>query len=1079
MVDNADHVARVGVGPFVEPVEIIGIRYEEFGRDDRIALELLWTARGFAEQRMPLANEEIGFQLPDFDCVDAFVATEQLAWAHQYVEVSPLEKAERAFRGERGEMQAEIGMTLYQPGEGLAQKRLNRGRTYADPQLASLALSLPFGIENQKIELGDDPLGAVDEIPALDGRYHAACAAFEQGMAKLLLDRRDALRERRLGNEGDLGSRRKRARALDRDHMAQACEIDRHTFLLGIAYQINEFERKGGIPHTPTLTRRTTATGFSPANDGANGGESLMVAKTFLLGSALTVIALATPAAAQEVASASQEDGRESGGLADIVVTAQKREQSLQDVPVSVSVIGGGQLAEQATPKFEDLNAAIPNFSVSRNAIQDSVTIRGINSDGQAGSEQSVGIYVDGIFRGRGQQSRFSFLDIERLEVLRGPQGTLFGKNTIAGALNITSARPTKDLSLGLAASYEFNQNEADLAGHVSGPISDRVRGRVAFSWRNMDKGWIRNIGYDEDMPKSEEWAVRASLEAELTDSITLYTKYEHGEFRERGAPYDFVKIGPSLAAAVARLGLPEVKAGYDGVTNISNADPVLPIPYLAAIDPGSAFAVDGSNDEIAVQLDAEVGPGKLTFLYGFSRYDFDRMQDLDFGPLPVASFADPQDYKQHSAELRYASDTGGTLEYIVGGYFQSADLLARGETTYNFRAISALQGGVAILNPPTSNPTRIHELDQKATSWALFGQATLNLSEQFRVTAGLRYSHEKKKAVQFAEILDATTRAPATPPPSPPFPPALLSWYLLPTETVIHRYNLRRSESQISPQIQVQYDVTDDIMLFASYGRGNKGGGFNSFALGLNPLDPADDTGSEYEDERADSFEVGTKMTLADGRARLNISYFNMRFKNLQTASFTGSTGFIVTNAAAAKVQGIEVDGMWAVTDDITLSANAGWIDFKFTDYRTAGCTSDQILGGGYANAAACSAAGGNDLSGRPNQDTPEFTASFNARYAPDSSWLRNLFFDASYSGSYFATSDLDPATVQDAFWKLNAGISVGPRDGPWQVSLIARNLTNEHTFSFANDVPLFPGSHLVAWQRPRSFTARLKLDF
>jgi len=765
--------------------------------------------------------------------------------------------------------------------------------------------------------------------------------------------------------------------------------------------------------------------------------------------------------------------------IEEVIVTAQKREQNLQDVPISVSVISGSELENQAIPNFEDLASTMPNFNVSKNAIQDTVSIRGINSDSQAGGEQSVGTYVDGIFRGRGVQSRFAFMDVERIEVLRGPQGTLFGKNTIAGALNITSARPTDVFEASISGMYEFKHQESEIQAFVSGPLSDNVTGRVAVLWRDMEDGWVDNIGYDEDMPSSEEHAVRGTLEWAASEKLSFTGRLEHGEFDIVGAPYDFVKIGPSLAGAVAAFGIPGVAAGFDGVNNITNAfNPLFPlVPNLDAIDLDTAYFMEGDSDQVTLQADFDLEAGLLTALYGYSSYDFLRGQDADYGPLPVVSFTDSEDFEQNSLELRFTSNSDGNLNYILGAYLQSTDLATWGDTSMNFSFLNIMLGGGTPMGPPTSNPARINTLDQESDTWALFAQMTYQVSEKWSVTAGLRYESEKKDALQSAHIFDATTGGAATPPPSPPNPPANIMWWALPTEVVEHDYTLSRSENSWSPQLQVQWNATEDVNLYASWSQGHKGGGFNSMAFGLNPFDPTDDTGAEYEDEVADSIEIGTKMTLLDGAARLNVGYFNMRFDDLQTTSFTGSTGFIVTNAAEADIQGIEIDGIWAVTEQWTLQGNFGWVDFEFVDYPTAGCTSDQIAL--YPNAAACSAAGGNDLSGQTNQDTPEITAAFSVLYEPRSRYFKALRVGANYSGEYFATPDLDPATIQSSFWKLNAMATFGPEEGNWEISLIGKNLTDEMTFMYANDVPLFAGSHFAGWQRPRTIAIRFRAIF
>lgn len=765
--------------------------------------------------------------------------------------------------------------------------------------------------------------------------------------------------------------------------------------------------------------------------------------------------------------------------IEEIVVTAQKREQSLQDVPISISVISGSELESQAIPNFEDLASTMPNFSVSKNAIQDTISIRGINSDSQQGGEQSVGMFVDGIFRGRGVQSRFAFMDVERIEVLRGPQGTLFGKNTIAGALNITSARPTDEFEASISGMYEVEHQESEIQAFVSGPLSDNVKGRVAVLWRDLEDGWVHNIGYDEDMPSSEEHAVRGTLEWATSEKLSFTGGFEHGEFDIVGAPYDFVEIGPSLAGAVAAFGISDVAAGFDGINNITNAfNPLFPlVPNLDAIDLGTAYFMEGDSDQVTLQADFDLEEGTLTALYGYSSYDFLRGQDADFGPLPVVLYTDSEDFEQNSLELRFTSNSDGSLNYILGAYLQSTDLATWADTSMNFNFLDIMLGGGTPMGAPTSNPSRINTLDQESDTWSIFAQMTYQLNENWSITAGLRYEDEEKDALQSAHIFDATTSGTATPPPSPPFPPANIMWWALPSEMVEHDYTLNRSEDSWSPQLQVQWNATEDVNLYASWSQGHKGGGFNAIALGLNPADPTDDTGAEYEDEVADSIEIGSKMMLLDGAARLNIGYFNMRFDDLQTSSFTGSTGYIVTNAAKADIQGIEIDGLWAVTEQWTLQGNVGWVDFEFVDYPTAGCTADQIAL--YANAAACSAAGGNDLSGQTNQDTPEVTAAFSALYEPKSRYLKALRVGANYSGEYFGTPDLDPATVQSSFWKLNAMATFGPQDGNWEVSLIGKNLTDEMTFMYANDVPLFGGSHFVGWQRPRTIAIRFRMTF
>ena len=185
--------------------------------------------------------------------------------------------------------------------------------------------------------------------------------------------------------------------------------------------------------------------------------------------------------------------------LEEVVITAQKRVESLMDVPISVSAVDGEAIKDSGIQRFEDLTAYVPNFQVSQDPIGDKINIRGIQSGTQAGFEQSVGTFVDGIYRGRGSQARNAFLDVAMVEVLRGPQPTLFGKNTIAGALNITTAKPTAELEAELSAAYNIDFDETELQGYISGPITDSLRGRLVGMDRQMDEGWVENLAYDDD----------------------------------------------------------------------------------------------------------------------------------------------------------------------------------------------------------------------------------------------------------------------------------------------------------------------------------------------------------------------------------------------------------------------------------------------------------------------------------------------------------------------------------------------------------------------------------------------------
>lgn len=780
-----------------------------------------------------------------------------------------------------------------------------------------------------------------------------------------------------------------------------------------------------------------------------------------------STLAFAGPVFAQDAASGAWAD--------EIVVTAQKRSENVQDVPISISVVTGETIGESGVVRFEDLGSSIPNFSVSANASSDTISIRGINSDGQPGSEQSVGVFVDGVYRGRGVQSRFAFLDIERIEVLRGPQGTLFGKNTIAGAVSITSAKPTSELSASLQGIYEFKHDEVDIRGHISGPITDRLKGRVAFLYNRLDNGWANNALTGSAMPKKRDWAVRGTLAWEVSDSVEINAKYEHGDLRTRGAPFELVQIGPSLASVQSRFNFAGLNGQLDGITSISNS--LNPLSVIGVPDqPAMVVDVaqsDAASDEASIQADVELGDGMLTAIAAFSTYDFSRDQDADYNPLPAARYIDNENFTQYSGELRYASDASKPFYYLVGAFIQREELIANSDARLNFPFLdgfTCLGRGLARgCSPLGAFPVlgRFLELDQVSKSWAVFGQASFRPTDSITLTGGLRYGDNRKQGSHIGQVLNSNTGA-VVPEPVPGI------FAVLPVEVTPHSYSARGTDARLLPQFSVRWEAVEGLNLYASYARGSKDGGFNAVVTSGNVSDFA------YRPETSDNFEIGLKSQFADRRVTINVNYFNVKFQDLQTTQFTGSTSFVVANAASARSQGFEFETRWRPFDGLTLSGSGAYTDFKFLDYRLAGCTVAQIAAGGFANGAACAKAGANDLSGRTNQDAPKFTFTGSFQFVqPIGNLQLKLGGEAEYSSSYFAAGDLDPALIQKAYTKLNASIGVGSSNGTWEVSLLARNLTNERTFSYGNDTPLFAGSYQVLVDRPRTIALRTSLKF
>ncbi len=471
----------------------------------------------------------------------------------------------------------------------------------------------------------------------------------------------------------------------------------------------------------------------------------------------------------------SQEEGA-SVLLEELVVTAQKREQNLQDVPISIVALSGNRIWESGIQRLDELSALVPNFSIQQDPIGDKINIRGVQSGNNAGLEQSVSTFVDGVYRGRGTQSRFSFLDPGVVEVLRGPQGTLFGKNTIGGAINITTAAPTEEFEGLIDVTHTFDGVEAtEVKGYLSGSISEKSRARVAFMGRDVNEGWVFNEFYGQDEPTGDEGTVRLSIASSLSDKTEILAKIEHGNWDQVGQPFSTLTAGP-----LAAFGIED--ANFERAT-IGSVNPVLDI--------GAAGLFEGQTTEGMFKITHDLEGGTLTAIAAYSEYDFDRKCDCDFSVADIVRFDDEEDFEQVSLELRYASDNEGPFNYIFGGYYQDNELLAIGDAQFNTRgsgrelAVDTLLGAgcagaiAAGANPATNRSCilnglvtafdgtplaytdfgRLHVLDQETEVLAVFAQLDWDVTERSTLGLGLRYTIEEKSAEQSAFATDFGTR--------------------------------------------------------------------------------------------------------------------------------------------------------------------------------------------------------------------------------------------------------------------------------------------------------------------------------
>jgi outer membrane receptor protein involved in Fe transport len=765
------------------------------------------------------------------------------------------------------------------------------------------------------------------------------------------------------------------------------------------------------------------------------------------------------------------------------VVTAQKREQNLQDVPISVSALAGERLRESGASALEDVTAYVPNFSMSPTGIANAIAVRGISSGVNQGFEQSVGMYVDDVYYGRGQLARVPLLDLERIEIARGPQPILFGKNSIAGAVGIATAKPTRTFEGSIAGLHEPDTGEDNVTLVLSGPLGDRLAGRVAVLERDLD-GYYTNVYLDRKEEQRADSVLRATLAWDATDRIAVTAKIERGELESVGRNSEMVN-SIALPGGIDYISaLTRTVTLYNGAVTAGLAAPP-PIPYLP--DDGLLDYVKSTGtseqatdfDNATLTIDYSVGDHVLTFVTGRVEYDFFQLCDCDFVSAPIvdgSSFT--EGFSQTSQEIRFVSSPESRITYIVGLYLQTSDL------SYADTINVPPDGVLRALNPALANIDTRRSFHQDEDMAAVFGQATWTLGDSARLTLGGRYTDETKSASRTQVHHAGGMPLPATDPAG--VTPSFL-WAANPLfgAFMIEPYapvNRERDESRFTPSLTVEWQVSDSAMLYAKYVTGFKAGGFDVRsnahpdsavvnALNLRTTPPTDIVGVfEYEDEEARSYELGAKTTLGQGRAELNVALYDTDYDDLQTSVFDGALGFNVANASRASIRGMELDGRWAVGTRVELSASLGYLDFEFDDFRFAQCY--------FNDPRPVTGPGTCDATGARKENTPEWTAALIAAYAHP--FASGLSFTARpellYSASYVWSPTLDPVATQDAVTRLNLRLALA--GGSWEVALLGRNLTDERVSTFGGNATLSAlltngtgNAYYTFVERPRSW--------
>jgi iron complex outermembrane recepter protein len=729
--------------------------------------------------------------------------------------------------------------------------------------------------------------------------------------------------------------------------------------------------------------------------------------------------------------------------LEEVIVTAQKRVQKLEDVPISISTISGDKIEQGGLVNAQDLADYIPSFNMTQTGIGTNIAIRGISSGVNQGFEQSAAIYIDGVHYGRAQLARAPFLDIERIEVLRGPQSILFGKNSTAGAISIITAKPGDKLEASLTLLNEPEHGEQDLRFVASGPISDTVGGRMAIMNRNFD-GYIENTTLGRDESADKDRVVRATLEWKPTDAWDITLKVEDGSFDSNGRNIEAV-----LPVTDPEFNLPATPGG---------AADTNPYASKLLLFSGGTYRIEMDQDgkrqsngdysyndtnNITLTADYDLGDLTLSSVTGYNAYTYQELCDCDFTGSPLFNVTSDEDYKQASQELRLTSSEDQTVSWLAGLFYQGSNLKFHDKVYVPTNSIV----GIAI-SPLLRGASTQRDFKQDSSLYAAFAQATWNMTTSNRLVLGGRYTKENKEASRHQYHV---TPAGAVLPQGTAADTYNQLWSTLLFDP--HNIDGKRDKGSFTPQLTFQQDLNKTDRLYASFTNGFKSGGFdvraNAAPNSLGGVFPAIEGTWEFEDEKVRNLEVGGKFLFGNGTFELNMAAFRSEFTDMQTSQFDGKLSFKVTNAGEAVVQGLEMDGRWAIIDNLLMRGGASYLDFEYTDFNNAQCAFGQTSP---TNNELC------DQTGKRREFVPKLQGNVGWDYSINfaNGWALVNTLDVIYSGEYLTTPSLDENFVQAEFVKINARIALSGLDNMWELALIGKNLTDEAIVTYANGLPL-----------------------
>jgi iron complex outermembrane recepter protein len=720
--------------------------------------------------------------------------------------------------------------------------------------------------------------------------------------------------------------------------------------------------------------------------------------------------------------------------IEEIIVTATKRAENIQDVPISISAYSGDFLEESDIRTLQDLSLYAPNFTfaTSSQPTNARIFIRGIGSVGNSAIETSVGVFVDGVYYPRPGSVIGNLLDIETAEVLRGPQGTLFGRNTAAGALNLTTRNPTDQVE-GYVQAGVGDYGAYSLEGVVNTPFSDKVAGRLAAKYTQRD-GYGFNTLTDQEIGERDDLTLRGKLGFDFTPNVYGKLTLDYNKINTGG---QIVELLPESASPQfdgtlnALFGSNATTAdGYDQVINQDHQDTVKDTQWGASFD-----------------LEFAMGDHTVRSITAYRDWEADNRESA----IRLTGDVLPRNHnyttQTRSQEFQLLSPTDQAFTYVLGLFYYEEDFDidedfdAGADTCIPVVFALAGAGAAALCNSMSQFPATDSSYTQSLTSKAAFAQATYDLTDRFSLTVGGRYTQDTKNAA----FLQTTPNA------------VIGSLFRAPEDVP----DLASDDGAFTWLVNASFHATDDVMIFGTVSTGFKGGGFNSGGSGVA-------LGREariFTEETSTNYELGIKSLFWDSKATANVTLYRTELDDFQDRSFDGLS-FLTRNAGKRTQQGVEADFVLNPVESLMIFGGFSYLDSVFDSFAEASPLPGDTLP--------------QDLSGRTPHFSPKWQGSLVAEWrAPIGAGNLEWFLRPEYTyigeQNIGANTNLNPQSIQDAYGLVNLRLGLAAADGRWQVTAYAKNLADEGYCEVNYDQPLgaqFGGVDPVAKTVPQRCT-------